>query len=223
MRELRAPLLRTLATALLAVAAAPLRAQVPAAAPAAAAPPAASPAPLPAATPRVAVENPRLRVLTIRYAPGQGTAMHEHPARVVVALTNATIETTEADGTTRTVALKKGTVSFQPPTRHAVRNVGAADARLVEIELLAAPRGNAPPAEVAGTTGLRNDFVTTTSLQLPPGGRAEPPAAEQVLVVLLGDREGDVAIVGPRSAPLVNDGRRLLVAIVVEPRTFPPS
>jgi hypothetical protein len=46
----------------------------------------------------VELENDKVRVLRITYAPGEEAAMHEHPDAVLVNLSNFTVQFTLPDG-----------------------------------------------------------------------------------------------------------------------------
>ena len=47
---------------------------------------------------KIVAENERVRVLKAAYGPGEKSVMHEHPANVVVFLTDADIKFTFPDG-----------------------------------------------------------------------------------------------------------------------------
>lgn len=130
-------------------------------------------APLLAQSP--AFENERVRVLTPRYAPGEGRAMHEHPARVMVALTPVHIRQTLKDGSVSEPKLEAGAVRFATPVHHAVVNVGGGPLELVEVELLARPaRSTAAlvshPAQDPAhlTVDVDNEQVRVLRLRLGP-------------------------------------------------------
>jgi quercetin dioxygenase-like cupin family protein len=186
----------------------------------------------------LAAQNEHVRVLRARYAPGEGLAMHKHPARVVVFLTDARLEVTVPDGSNKVLERKAGGAEATPPTKHAVRNVGEKKFEAVEIELLAPttarPLGDAVaedpkhPALV-----LENESVRVLRTTIPPGETAPMHGhGERVTVILSGDRmrtqreggepsesdvkTGDVSIAGPVRHTATNVGKVVHDAITVE-------
>jgi pimeloyl-ACP methyl ester carboxylesterase/quercetin dioxygenase-like cupin family protein len=137
------------------------------------------PAALDAGLVKVALENQRVRVLRARYAPGQASAMHEHPARVVVLLTDAQAAQTRPDGTASTLRARAGAALWSDPTRHAVRNAGSQPMETIEIELKAVPGArtvwlrDARAADPGHLTLLfENNWVRVLRLRLGPGQSA---------------------------------------------------
>ncbi|HSC29987.1 MAG TPA: hypothetical protein VLD67_22090 [Vicinamibacterales bacterium] len=81
-------------------------------------------------------ENDRVRVLHVRYGPGEKSVMHDHPALVVVAMSPTQMRMHLPDGKTEDPApLKRGDVLFMPATRHAPENIGKAAAEAILVEL----------------------------------------------------------------------------------------
>ena len=89
-------------------------------------------------------ENDRVRVLRGRAAPGGKTAMHAHPANVVILLTDASVRSTSADGKTEETSAKAGEVLWREPLKHASENIGAKPFEVIIVELKGpqAPSGN---------------------------------------------------------------------------------
>jgi beta-alanine degradation protein BauB len=84
---------------------------------------------------KVLLDNDRVRVLELRLPPGEHEPMHSHPAYLVYVLAPATMRMTNADGSSKTVALAAGQLSFSPPTTHAGENVGETELHELIIEL----------------------------------------------------------------------------------------
>ncbi len=84
---------------------------------------------------KVAFENDRVRVLRITVGPHEKTPLHEHPARVVVWLTDAHVRLTLPDGKMQEGHLKAGQVIWSPAARHAGENLGDQPFESVEVEL----------------------------------------------------------------------------------------
>jgi quercetin dioxygenase-like cupin family protein len=89
---------------------------------------------------QVAVENSSVRVLRVKHAPHAKIAMHDHPARVVVCLTDLHERLTLPDGGTRELSLKAGDVAYNEATKHTEENVSDKPLEAVLIEL----KPNAP-------------------------------------------------------------------------------
>src|SRR5438045_3271674 len=56
----------------------------------------------------VEYEDDRVRVLRIRYGPGERSTMHSHPQSIAVVLTDANIRMTYGDGTTEDMQVGPG-------------------------------------------------------------------------------------------------------------------
>ena len=83
----------------------------------------------------VVLENDQVRVLRAVVAPGTKTAMHEHPANVVIPLTDATVKFTLPDGSTQNATLKSGTPIWGPSGKHAGENPGTTKGEVIIVEL----------------------------------------------------------------------------------------
>jgi quercetin dioxygenase-like cupin family protein len=83
----------------------------------------------------VVFENDQVRVLRVGVAPGEKTPMHEHPANVVIPLTDAVIRFTLPDGTTQEPKLTPGTPVWSPAGKHAGGNVGETKIEAIIVEL----------------------------------------------------------------------------------------
>jgi hypothetical protein len=99
--------------------------------------------------PAVAVverEDANVRVIRMRLAPNQSVAMHEEPARVVIALTSNDLVITSPDGTTKKVDFPLGHFSWSDTGKFAAQNSGTELENIV-VEL---KKANAPGKSVAG-------------------------------------------------------------------------
>jgi len=83
----------------------------------------------------VVFENDQVRVLRVGVAPGEKTPMHEHPATVVIPLTDAVIRFTLPDGTTQEAKMTPGTPVWSPAGKHAGENLGKAKIEAIIVEL----------------------------------------------------------------------------------------
>ncbi len=84
---------------------------------------------------KVEFENEQIRLLHARYPAHQKIAMHSHPARVVVCVTDMHVLTTLADGTTQQLRCKAGDSRWSEPVKHSVENLEDTPFEVVEIEL----------------------------------------------------------------------------------------
>lgn len=84
---------------------------------------------------KVAFENDQIRVLHARYAPHQKIAMHSHPSRVVVYITDIHALVTSASGATQELRYKAGDSRWSEPATHSVENLEDIPFEIVEVEL----------------------------------------------------------------------------------------
>ena len=84
----------------------------------------------------VAFENDQVRVLKVRYGPGEKSTMHSHPNTVAVFLTDAKGRFTVPDGKSQDISVKAGDVIWDDATIHLPENTGdkAFDVVLVELK-----------------------------------------------------------------------------------------
>jgi beta-alanine degradation protein BauB len=67
---------------------------------------------------KVVIDNPQVRVLNVIAAPGEKTAMHQHPDNMTVLLTNGKMNFTDGDGKTQVVEMKAGEAMWSGPQKH---------------------------------------------------------------------------------------------------------
>jgi len=83
----------------------------------------------------VVLENEQVRVLRGILAPGDKSPLHEHPATVVVPLTEATGRFVGADGKGEERKMVAGVPLYIPADKHAVENVGKNRVEVIIVEL----------------------------------------------------------------------------------------
>ena len=83
----------------------------------------------------VEFENDKVRVLRIRYGPGEKSVMHRHPALVDVFLTDGKVRFTYPDGKKEEVTIKAGQVMHSDAVEHDPENVGSKPLEAILIEL----------------------------------------------------------------------------------------
>ena len=81
------------------------------------------------------MENDKVRVLDVKFRPGDKAAMHYHPDHVVYVLNDGTIKITAADGKSMNVELKKGQAIWMQAGRHSAENIGKTESHNVVVEL----------------------------------------------------------------------------------------
>ncbi|MCI0418735.1 MAG: hypothetical protein L0312_05850 [Acidobacteria bacterium] len=88
---------------------------------------------------KVEFENPRVRVLRISFAPGEKSAMHEHPAGIAVFLTENRAKFNLPDGKAEERAWKAGQTMWLPAEKHLPEALTNTPVELVLIELKGKP------------------------------------------------------------------------------------
>lgn len=84
---------------------------------------------------RVEFENPQVRVLRVRFEPGESTPVHEHGLnRVVVYLTDQNVEV-NTDGKKELAQHKAGDVGWGGTAKHSERNLADTRFEVVVVEL----------------------------------------------------------------------------------------
>lgn len=72
---------------------------------------------------KLAFENERVQVVAIHYGPHEKSALHEHPAGVVVNLTNGHLRFTDGNGGVQEVRAIHGEARWFPALKHRVENL----------------------------------------------------------------------------------------------------
>jgi len=84
---------------------------------------------------KVEFENERVRVLRIRYGPGEKSTMHGHPASVAVFLTEGRFRFTYPDGRADDNAATAGQVLYFDALEHLPENTGDQPFEVIAVEL----------------------------------------------------------------------------------------
>lgn len=101
---------------------------------------------------KVESQNARVRVLRIKYAAGEKSVMHRHPAAVVVFMTDGKMKFTYPDGKTEEREFKAGQTAWTPAIRHLPENVSGHDVEALLIELKTRKAVPRKPANTGTTT-----------------------------------------------------------------------
>ena len=95
---------------------------------------------------KVEIDNEWVRVLRVKEAAHEKLAMHEHPATVIVFLTDVHERITMPDGKTQEVKRKAGEVQYRDAVKHADENISDQPLEAIVIELKpGAPKVKAAP------------------------------------------------------------------------------
>jgi quercetin dioxygenase-like cupin family protein len=125
----------------------------------------------------VEFENDAVRIVRIKYGPGEESVMHSHPDSVAVMLTDLEARMTMADGSSQEVSVPFGAANFAPAGAHLPKNIGDTAWEVLEIELK--PRAPAtgepggPDATVVDadhyTAEFENEAVRIVRIKYGPG------------------------------------------------------
>ncbi len=74
---------------------------------------------------RLAFENEQVKVLYIHYGPHEKSALHEHPAGVVVNISNGHLKFADQHGNVQEVRALRGEARWFPALKHTVENLSA--------------------------------------------------------------------------------------------------
>ncbi len=84
---------------------------------------------------KVEIENERVRVLRVRYAPGEKSVMHSHPAVVATFLTDGRVRMTFPDGRTEDMEVRAGQTQYMEALEHLPENIGDRPFEVIVTEL----------------------------------------------------------------------------------------
>jgi beta-alanine degradation protein BauB len=85
------------------------------------------------------LENGRVRMMEVTFAPGDSIAMHAHPDHAVYTITGGKLRVTTSDGTTQVADLKAGDSIWFPAVVHGAKNIGDTSLKLLVVELKEKP------------------------------------------------------------------------------------
>ncbi len=122
-------------------------------------------------------ENESVRVLRIKYGPGEESVMHYHPDSVAVFISDIEGQMIMPDGSTEEMTLAAGDTVFNPAGAHQPRNTSDAAWEVIEVELKprdsAAGEPAAPDATVVDaehyTSEFENEAVRIVRIKYGPG------------------------------------------------------
>jgi beta-alanine degradation protein BauB len=80
------------------------------------------------------LENDRVRVLDVRFKPGDKEATHSHPDHVICVLKGGKMKVTSS-AKAQVIDFKSGQATFLKAQSHEVENIGKTDVHLLVVEL----------------------------------------------------------------------------------------
>ena len=83
---------------------------------------------------KVIFENESARMLEVRMAPGESTAMHSHPRYLVYVLGDAKVRFRTPSGETGDLDLPAGAAMWREAEEHATENIGGTEVRALFFE-----------------------------------------------------------------------------------------
>jgi quercetin dioxygenase-like cupin family protein len=102
---------------------------------------------------KLVFENPSVRVLSITYAPGASSKMHQHPDSIVIPLVNSKVRFVMPDGKSNDAELAKDSAMYSVAGTHNPKNIGTAPMSAILVEFKGAAPGKATlPASRTGMT-----------------------------------------------------------------------
>jgi quercetin dioxygenase-like cupin family protein len=81
------------------------------------------------------MDNPRVRVLEVTFAPGAEMPTHSHPDHLGYVTEAGTLTITGADGKAQVHEFKVGDTVWLPATSHSAKNTGSTQVRVLVVEL----------------------------------------------------------------------------------------
>ncbi|MCU1334924.1 MAG: secreted protein [Bryobacterales bacterium] len=84
---------------------------------------------------KVELENDRVRVLRIKYGPGEKSVMHGHPATIAIFLNDASFRFTYPNGKTEDSTATAGQVMHFEALEHLPENTGDKPFEVIAVEL----------------------------------------------------------------------------------------
>ena len=84
---------------------------------------------------KVVLDNKRVRVIQIEFAPGETAVWHKHPDHAVYALTDGKLEITDKGKKPMVADFKEGMAFYFPAVTHMAKNIGTNTVKLVVTEI----------------------------------------------------------------------------------------
>lgn len=126
---------------------------------------------------KLGFENAQVQVIHIHYGPHSKSSLHEHPAGVVVNLSNAHLRFTDQNGASQEVRALHGEARWFPAVKHRVENLSDSDYDGIYIAVKGG--GNAAGISSGGSAEeISNAFLLAGALQKELPTRVAAPEHE---------------------------------------------
>jgi beta-alanine degradation protein BauB len=84
---------------------------------------------------KVLIDNDKVKMMEVEFAPGDATPWHHHPNYITYILSDGRLEMTVKGKQTETVDIKAGGYMYSPAETHMVKNVGTTTVKILIVEL----------------------------------------------------------------------------------------
>lgn len=84
---------------------------------------------------KVVLDNEKVRVINVVFAPGEVAPWHDHPSHVIYVLAGGKIEITNKGQKAQVMDLKDGAAMYMPAVTHMAKNVGTSTIKLLVTEI----------------------------------------------------------------------------------------
>lgn len=84
---------------------------------------------------KVVLDNEKVRVMQVEFAPGDVAPWHHHPSHVAYVLQGGKLEITDKGKEAKVMDLNEGDAMFLPAVTHMAKNVGTTTIKLVVTEI----------------------------------------------------------------------------------------
>lgn len=102
---------------------------------------------------KVVLDNEKVRVIQVEFAPGEVAPWHHHPAHVVYVLQGGKLEITDKGKKAQAMDLDDGNAMYMPAVTHMAKNVGTTTIKLLVTEMKPAHK------TMNGETTMKKDAV----------------------------------------------------------------
>ncbi|MDP4240903.1 MAG: cupin domain-containing protein [Bacteroidota bacterium] len=84
---------------------------------------------------KVILDNEKVRVIQVEFAPGEVAPWHHHPAHVIYVLAGGKMEITEKGKEAQVMDLNDGDAMYMPAVSHMGKNIGTTTIKLIVTEM----------------------------------------------------------------------------------------
>lgn len=84
---------------------------------------------------KVILDNEKVRVIHLEFAPGEVAPWHDHPSHVIYVLAGGKIEITDKGQKAQVIDLKDGDAMYMAPVTHMAKNAGTTTIKLIVTEI----------------------------------------------------------------------------------------